>query len=461
MSIRTLLIWIIIAGALGAGVLMARAQKLAARDAQPVSTTRTIGFDPVSTIMIDRIVDGQREVLERDANQADRWLVHWSQGGMDQSWAVQTPKVKGALRLLSTARIQAVEHDPITKVAGEIMLRQSVGDSFKIEFDAQASGGYFGVRIEHRDQEGIAVARWFGQIERKVFEAFISTGFRHWRSTRIFDMPNSAIRGIELEAGGMQLELARTNTGWTITRPVPIAGDAQRIEELTRVLLSLETSSFVDDSLGEHTTGLDAPIAKITLTGVDESSTIVIGTRSDVGGSQVYAKLNTPSGQTLVTLKTDQLAKLTAAAEPYIAKTPSQASLGSVSGVKINGRDGLTRFSSIRSQGQWTIDGAQADTVNREAIDRLVGLLLRDPANTVLMLDAKSIIDPVASVVLHGQGNEVLGSFGIAIDSTPAGMRLLMLLDLDDGQQVVWGTVSENAAATGAWLTAVAGKRIP
>lgn len=461
MSIRTLLIWIIIAGILGAGVLVTRAQQQASRDAQPASSTRTIGFDPVSISAIERLVDDQREILERDPTRLEQWSVHWAQGGMDHRWAVQSNKAKGALRMLSTARIQTLEDDQLNTIGGELLLRQTDGSSIRIEFDSTSSGGFNTIRIEHRDTQGVATARWFGRIQRRVYDALISTNLRQWRSKQLFELPNSSIRRVELEAGGLSLVLARTSSGWIIQEPFAIHGDTQTIENLIKVLGSLQANGFVDDPVDQSTTGLGSPIAKIRLASESRNPSLTIGTRADVGGSSVYGQVETEMGSALVTLKTDQLAKLTAAAEPYIARTPSSATLGSVVGIQINGRDARLRFQAKRELGKWTIGETQADSVNRDAIDRLIGLLLHEPATVVNVIDADSAIEPVGSVALIGADGRSLDELGFAIDSTPSGMRLLLIHQLDDARQVIWGTVSDDAAATGAWLTAVAGKRVP
>ncbi len=461
MSIRTLLIWIIIAGTLGGVVIAIKAQQNKALLTKPAAASRLISFDPASTITLERAVANQREILQQDPAEPGRWTIHWSHAGMDHQWAAQPSKVRSALRTLATARILPADENLITTSAGEFIIRQLNGDSIRIEFDASSSGGYTPVRIEERDNQGIATAMWFGRIEKKITDAFIPKPIKDWRSDRIFEMPNSAVRGVELSAMGTSVKLARTNTGWMIQKPIQIHGDTTQVEDLVKILTSLEAATFVDDPLDPATTGLGTPIATIRVSTTDESSTLTIGTRADIDGARVYAQLNTSTGSALVTLETDQLAKLTAVVDAYIAKTPSPQSLSAINAVRIEGRDGKMRLKADKSAGNWIIAGAQADSLNRDAIERLLSVLIRDQAPLVRLLDANTPIEPLGYVELLGKNEQPLNRFAIALDSTDAGMRLLILHKLASEQQILWASNTDEALATGAWLTAVAGKRVP
>ncbi len=461
MSIRTLLIWIIIAGTLGGAVIAIRAQQNIALQSKPAASSRIIGFDPANTIGLERLTDDQREILEQNPEQPGHWIIHWSQGSMDHQWSAQPNKARSGLRTLATTRVLLADEDLVTSQAGEIIIRQRAGDSIRIVFDAASSGGYTPVRIEQRDAQGIATARWFGRVEKSLYDAFIPKSMKNWRSNRLFDIPNSAVQAIELEAMGAAVGLNRTNTGWVIDHPIQIHGDTDEIENLAKVLTSLQANTFVDNPLDPATTGIETPIATIHISGPDESSTLTIGTRADVDGSNVYAQLDTPTGLALVTLETDQLAKLTAVPDAYIAKTPSPLSPSAIRSVRIDGRDGKTRLQANKSAGNWMIADAQADSLNRDAIERLVGVLTRDQAQLVRLLDADTPIEPLGFVELLTENKLELNRFAIALDSTREGMRLLILQELESGQQVLWASNADEAVATGAWLTAVAGKRVP
>jgi len=461
MSLRTLLIWIIIAGALGSGVLVTRSRQRAALLIIPEATSRTVGFEPSSVVGIERIVDDHREILERDPDAISQWVIHWSQGGMDHRWGVQSRKVRSGLRSLATSRIQLSETDLVETLAGEIVIRLGSGDSIRLLFGDSSSGGYIPIRVEERAVDGVATKLWFGRVERAISDAFISNRLLGWRSDRLFEMVNSAVDRVELVAGGTSVEFARTSAGWVVVDPIQIHGNTERIEDLVKVLISLEAVSFVDQALDETTTGISSPIATIRMHAGGIESSLVIGTRADVGGSSVYGQLETSTGSALITLKTDQLSKVNSSVEAYIGSTPSSASATQVRKVQINGRDGNARLVADRSTGSWIIDGAQADSLNREAIERMINVLINHPTQTIRVLDEDSAIVPFGSVELIGQGDRLMDRLSIALDSTPSGMRLLVIRELVSGQRVLWAIANDEAAATGAWLTVVAGKRLP
>jgi|GEM_PF-1742271 len=469
MSIRTLLIWIIVAGVLGAGVILAQAQKQAALRNVPEATSRTIGFDPSNTVAMARIgqTELDREFLERDPIQPDRWLIHWSANGMDQTWPAQTPKARGSIRTLATARALISPTDLLKNRAGEIVIRQQDGRSIRIEFDRDSAGGMTPIRVEERGSDGIATARWFGRLEKPIADAFVQLGMLDWRSKLIFDVPGSIVSQVDLEAGGLELSLERASNGWRINNPIGIHGQHDRIDELIQALLQVQTAEFVDGTLDDSISGLDRPIAKVTMGTADEQTRLTIGTRADVNGDTVYALVYAPSGTAMVTVETLALSKLTASVEPYISKVPAANGASKVSSLRVLGRDGVERYHAHRSMGNWTIDGQQVDSINQGAIERCVRVLTASDAQLVRVIEANAKPSELGVLELLDAGGQVLDRFEVAIDSNEAGMRLVLMrlagspfVDSDKQAHVIWAMNSEEAMATGVWLTAVAGKRV-
>ncbi len=461
MSIRTLCIWIIVAGILGAGVIAVRARQAKTAAMVPVSTMRTFGFDPAHVDGLVRIVDGKREILERDPETPDQWVIHYTRGGLDRAWGVESIKARSGIRALATAQIQLSDVDLVSAEGGELEIRRGDGSWIWVVFDSESAGGFTGVRVEERGQDGIATKRWFGRVDRSIVETFVHNGMMKWRSRRLFNLSNSGVRSVELEAGGAKVVLARTRTGWVIEEPYAVHGDRETIEDLVKVLISLQANAFIDDDQDAATSGFETPIATVRMGAGESYVTLVIGSRADVGGSLVYAKILNADDTAVVTLESEQLAKLTSSAQAYMSKTPSPQGTASIETVRINGRDGVARLSATRSVGEWMIGDAKADSLNGEAIDRLVRVLTRDEAQIVQVFDANIDANILGTVELVGSDGVVLDRFDIAIDSTDTGMRSLIMRALDNDHQAVWVFETEDAVATGAWLTAVASKRRP
>jgi len=464
MSIRTLLIWIILAGTLGGAVLAIQSHQQSAQP-KPDSSVRTLGFDPADTIGLSRTVGDEHQILERDLTQPDRWLIHWSNNGLDHRWGVDAAKARGGVRALATADVVKIEQDPEFTPAGELIIRQKSGNSIRVEFGASSSGGYTPIRVEERDTDDIASGRWYGRVEKSLSDEFVNNGMLRWRQDRLFEIPNSAIRTVELEAGGTSVALARTPKGWMLTRPIQIHAERDQVEHLIEVLRSLRASNFVDTKTDPQTSGIDTPIATIHITTADNTSTLTIGTRADVDGSTVYGHLDTPSDSALITLDTNQLSKLTAVPEAYISKTPTPLARADIRSLVIMGKDNIARLKASRVHGEWTIGGSPVDSLNQEAIDRLIGVLTQGQAQLVSVLDDEPPT-VLGSIELISNAGTPLARLSVALDSTQAGMRLLLIEELGSGKlgsgkAVRWAMVSNEAAASGAWLTAVASKRPP
>ena len=461
MSIRTLCIWIIVAGILGTGVLATRARERSAMEANPIVSSRTLGFDPALTVGIVRVAEGKREILERDQNSADRWVIHYTRDGLDRAWSVVPMKARSGIRSLATSPIELSEVDLVLSIGGELEIRQADGSSYRIVFDENSAGGYTAIRVEERSADGITLSQWYGRIARGVRDSFIGKGMLGWRNEHVFDLPNSAITTIDLQAGGSIVSLARTSNGWMIKSPYEIHGDRETIDNLVQVLLSLQSKSFVDTQVSSTTTGIDTPIAQVRLGSTDAEISLIIGGRADVDGALVYAEIESALETVLVTLETNQLAKLKVSGQAYIAQTPSMYGAGSIGSLRVLGRDGFVRFEAARPVDKWMVGEERVDSINGEAIDRLVKIITRDQASALNVLDQEVGESALGYVEIVGTDGAVLDRFAVAIDSSDTGMQTLFMHELPSGKRVVWMFDSQEAMATGAWLTAVASKRRP
>jgi len=263
MSIRTLCIWIIVAGILGAGVLVSRARRAAEMIAEPIIHARTLGFEPGDVVGLV-VSDGQRrQILELDTQRIDQWIIHWSMNGLDHSWGVSSPKVRGGLRALATASLVLSDEDMVHTIGGELIIDRRDLGSLRIEFDAQASGGYRAVRIDERDLDGHTTHQWFGRLEDALFDRFVVRGMLDWRDSRLFEIAGSAVQGVELETSNARVLLERNANGWNVQEPVVVHGNNGRIEDLVKSLIAIDSSSFVDADVQGSTEAIVQAMEKI------------------------------------------------------------------------------------------------------------------------------------------------------------------------------------------------------
>ncbi|MCA9304124.1 MAG: DUF4340 domain-containing protein [Phycisphaerales bacterium] len=463
MQIRTILLWIIIAGVLGAAVVLTKP----ARDGNPAATEaeawRSLAIDPARVVRITRSISGQQDqTVERSGAGGEAWIVRWGSEESPMSWPADPMRVRAGTRNLSTQKISETETNTLSEPAGTVRVVDADGRDIEITFGSTAGGGLVPVRVDERDPTGIVQSRWFGRIQTQVRDAFLTTGFLPWRSNELFVGVPAQIRSVSLDAGSHHVELQRDPSGWIITSPFVSMAEPEKAEELVGTLLGLESLGFVDSSDEGIDAGFERPIAVVSMTSEGGETWMRIGSQADMGGQQVFARINTPAGEAIVRVLAENLAKLTPTPEAYIARIPSRTALSDISRLEILAVDGKPRLVATRSMGGWSIDGSPATLQYREAIDRLVQVLTVEPASGVQVLGADT--EPSESMggvrAFDAEGN-LLMRFGFGLDSSDAGLRLLMTEDLDAGGQILWICTSDEARGTGAWLTAMASRRAP
>ena len=462
MSLKTLCIWIIVAGVLG-GVALGLFSRMNARLATEASAQdvyRTLGIDARQVVSVRVKHSDGIEVLEKAIDRSDQWVLRWMLDGLDHEWDAGSARVNSGIRALGTVRVEMNDVEGTIEAQDSIVVEHRDGRSVGIEFAMDLSGGRRDVMIEERDGDGLVLSRWFGKLDDSLHLAFFEPGILDWRSGKLFGVAMSELRSIELDAGDSRLVLDRTTNRWTIAEPFALHADQGVVHELAKSLLGLEVQSFVDDSVDSESLGFDQPIARVEMTTDDGLSVLRIGSRADVVGNTVYAEYVADGKNEAVIISTDQLSKLTAFGQAYVSSVPSPVMGSQVHSIRILGKDGVARLQGERSGADWIVDGRMADRLSRDAIDRLLSVSLQQPAAAVQIVGDEVIVEALGAVKLIGKDGSMLDRFSIALDTDETGLRLLLMKTLSESQTAYWICNSEDAMATGAWLTAVAGKRV-
>lgn len=463
MQIRTVLLWIIIAGALGAVVVLTKPTSTNNPDAPDQTSWKTLMLDPARIVKITRSRDGEPDqVVERIGAGGESWIVRYGSEESPKQWPADAVRVRAGTRNLSTQKISETEEIPLEDPSGSIRIVDADGRDLTITFGAAPTGGFVPIRVDERDATGIVQSRWYGRIQNQVREAFVRTGFLPWRSNDLFSGTLGQITGVSLDAGSHSVELQRELGGWMITDPFLTSANPEKAEELIGTLLALESLGFVDTLDGGIESGFEQPIAVISMTSQDGQHWMRIGSQADMGGQQVFARITTPTGEAVVRVLAENLAKLTPTPEAYIARTSAQTTLSDIARLEILGADDEPRLVAERSLGSWSINGATANAQYREAIDRLMRVLTAESASGIQMLgaDTESAESTGGIRAFDDEGN-LLMRFGFGLASSDDGLRLLVTEDLSTGGQIVWICTSDEARASGAWLTAMASRRSP
>jgi hypothetical protein len=461
MSLRTLFIWIIIAGMLGGAAVLVR-QRAVRSNLQQEIVWVGLDFDPASTVSLRIERAGEDATLTRDTETIDRWVGSWDEGRGTETWAISATRVRGALRALATARVRLGDDDLIADESGVITLVGRSGAKTTVQLGSGRSGGRTPVRVERRDEFGAVERLITGWLESSVPDALTLESVRSWREQRLLNLAASSVTRVGLGAGANAVTLERRSGGWWITDPIELHADQAAVDALVPSLLAIEAQRFVEGEIDDATTGLGSPLATIVIGDGDSMSTLQVGGRADVGGDTMYARFTGSDRSALITVSTDALAKLTAVADAYVSKLAGPFATTAVRTVSVRGRDGQERLRTDRDGSQWRIGDRNADTLTNESIDRLVSILLRQAAIGVLLIGADiELPNPIAGVELLDRSGQALGSYDIALEQGADGLRLLVIHDLADGRRVVWAYAGDEAAATGTWLTVAASRRVP
>lgn len=461
MSFRTLFIWIFIAGLLGAAALLVR-QREAQAERERVIEWVGLEFDPASVVGlgIKRADAGVR--LIRDQESIDRWIGRWDAGRGEEEWAITATRVRGALRALATARIRLGDDDLMQGEDAKITITSRDGSIAMLRAGAGRSGGRTPVRVEHRDESGAIERVASGWLDSSVIDALAVNTVRSWRDMRLMNFAASSVTRVGLAAGPNGVSLERRVGGWWITEPIELHADQQAVDTLVRSLLAIQAQRFEDSDIDDATTGVANPLASIELGTIDTLIELSVGSRAEISGDTLYARFTRSGTSALIRVSTDTLSKLTASPGAYISKFAGAYASTGVRSVTVHGRDGVERLRANRDGSQWRIGEANADTLTNEALDRLISIMLRQPAAGVRLVDASfELPKEIAGVSMHDAKGQSLGSYEIALEQSVNGMQLLVIGELADGQRVVWAYVGDGAQATGAWLTIAASRRIP
>ncbi|MFG0314708.1 MAG: DUF4340 domain-containing protein [Phycisphaerales bacterium] len=459
MSLRTLLIWCIIAGLLGGAAIILREQH--AKSVQSgVVEWGGLQFDPAAVTRLEIESGAGHAVLERDADSIDAWGGSWSIGDAAQRWAIASTRIRGALRTLSTGQIR-LSDEQLVEDGTRLTLRSRDESSVELLIGDDRSGGRTPVRVEQRDESGAIERVLDGWMESGIADTLTVRNTLAWRDERLMSIAMSAVDGVRIQAAPYETRLGLSGTQWRITDPIAVRAERERVEGLIRSLVALRAGAFVDRAIDPETSGLSSPLAEIELRSGADEYRLVVGKAADVGGDSLYASFSRNDAETLIQIPTTSLSKLTAVPDAYVSTRASGVSQTRVRGVRVLGKDGGVRFETVLDDGSWVQDGTRVDTLSERSVQRLLGLLTQTSSDAVRVLeDASALPKVIAGIEIVDEVGERLGRYDVSLEPSDQGMRLLVSSELDGGRRVVWAYVGEDAQATGTWLTLTAGRPV-
>lgn len=439
---------------------MLRNQKAHAVTAQP-SEWGALEFDPATITQIELGVPDQGAKIARDPERLDEWTGTWTTIAGDRTWGVSSNRVRGALRALSTTRVR-LSNEQLVESGTPIALTARDGSSLVISVSPDRSGGRAPVRVEQRDESGAISRVLDGWVDSATVDAFQAPLTLAWRDEHLIRVPLPSVRSLSVSAGRHETELTLDGPRWMVTGPFTLPADREQAETLARTLINMQATEFIDAPLDDSTTGLGSPIAQITMRTGNDTFSIELGQQADLSAETLYARFTRAEQSTLIRVPIASLSKLTAYPDAYISPVANPIAQTDISAVRVLGLGGDPRFESLREQGQWVSQGEPVDTLNADAIRRLLNLLTLTRANAIRVLSEDTQLPRrIAGVTLLDRDGNDLGNYSVGMEESEQGIRLLVLQTLETGQQVVWAYLGEEAQATATWLTLSAGRPIP
>ena len=331
------------------------------------------------------------------------------QGG---TWQVTQPIAAPAADADVSAMTSALSQIEITRVIDEnpTNLNDYGLSNPRIEIDFKASGDkdYRKLLVGEKSPTGgdLFAKR---NDDKKVFliPAFQETTFNKTtfdlREKSVLKFDREKVDGLDVDAGGKQLVIAKDGGDWKITKPVQTRADFGAVEGLVGRLQTTQMKSIASDNatpadLKKY--GLDKPAVTVNLNAGSAKATLLIG--GNAADNTVYAR--DASKPAVVTLESALVDELKKSADDYRRKDIFEFRPFNANRVELT-RNGQTAvFEKVKGQGdnaqdKWRRVSPTAGDLDKEKVDGLLSKLSNMRATSFAESTAKTGLDKPALTV--------------------------------------------------------------
>jgi len=211
--------------------------------------------------------------------------------------------------------------------------------------------------------------------DKKVFliPAFQETTFNKstfdLRDKIVLKLDRDKVDGLEVNAGGKKLEMAKDNAEWKITQPIQSRADFSAVEGLIGRLQTLAMKSIVADNATPadlKTFGLDKPSATVDLKMGSARATFALGGKA--GDNTVYARDGSkPAVVTVDSMLADELKK---GADEYRRKDIFEFRSYNANRVEITRGAQTVVFEKVKGEGKDAMDKWRRSSPNAADVDK-------------------------------------------------------------------------------------------
>jgi Domain of unknown function (DUF4340) len=245
--------------------------------------------------------------------------------------------------------------------------------------------------------------------DKKVFliPAFQETTFNKTtfdlREKSVLKFDREKVDGLDVDAGGKQLVIAKDGGDWKITKPLQTRADFGSVEGLVGRLQTAQMKSIASDNatpadLKKY--GLDKPAVTVNLNAGSAKATLLIGGKA--ADNTVYAR--DASKPAVVTLESALVDELKKSADDYRRKDIFEFRPFNANRVELT-RNGQTAvFEKVKGQGdaaqeKWRRVSPTAGDLDKDKIDGLLSKLSNMRATSFAESTAKTGLDKPALTV--------------------------------------------------------------
>jgi hypothetical protein len=246
----------------------------------------------------------------------------------------------------------------------------------RIEVDLKAAGDKDYKRLAVGDKSPTGSDLFAKRNEdKKVFliPAFQETTFNKstfdLRDKTVLKLDRDKVDGLEVNAGGKKLELAKDNAEWKITQPIQSRADFSAVEGLIGRLQTAAMKSIVADNASPADLkkyGLDKPSATVDLKMGSARATFAVGGKAD--DNTVYARDGSkPAVVTVDSMLADELKK---GADDYRRKDIFEFRSYNANRVEITRSGQTVVFEKVKGEGKDAMDKWRRSSPNPADADK-------------------------------------------------------------------------------------------
>jgi len=222
------------------------------------------------------------------------------------------------------------------------------------------------------------------------------------RDKALMTFQRDKVDGIDVNADGKTLQLAKDGTDWKLTKPVSARADNSAVEGLvgrieTAQMKSVATNDVTPDDLKKY--GLDKPTATVTLNLGSARATLLIGGKAD--NDNVYAR--DASKPTVATVEKGLVDDVKKTADDYRRKDVFEFRAFNATHVELTRKDQTVAFERVKGEkdqpDKWRRVSPNPADADREKVEKLLADLADMRVTSFVESTAKTGVDSPVLVV--------------------------------------------------------------